>query len=240
MHIKGWVKSSLLDFPGRIAASLFSGGCNFRCPNCHNAELVLHPQDLPDLTEAEIWAFLEQRRGLLDGVVLSGGEPTLEPDLLDFASRVHRLGFLVKLDTNGYLPDVLEEAIEQGVVDYVAMDVKAPLERYAEASGRAVEAKRLARSVELLIEQGRAAEGVEYEFRTTVVPGILQEEDILRIGEWIAGARAYYLQQFVPRNTLDPWMMEQHPYAADRIRAMAELAAHKVQRVQVRGLSSGL
>lgn len=236
MHVKGWVKSSLLDFPGRIAASLFSGGCNFRCPNCHNSELVLHPQDLADLSEEEIWAFLEQRRGLLDGVVLSGGEPTLQPDLLAFASCLHRLGFLVKLDTNGYLPGVLQEAIEHGVVDYVAMDIKAPLDRYAEAAGKAIDVTRVARSVDLLIGRGGAAHGIEYEFRTTVVPGILHEEAVAQIGEWIAGARVYSLQQFVPRNTLDPAMMKQQPYPADRIRAMADLVAPYVERVQVRGL----
>lgn len=231
MHVKGWVKSSLLDFPGRIAASLFSGGCNFRCPNCHNAELVLHPERLADLPEDEIWTFLEQRRGLLDGVVLSGGEPTLQPDLWAFAARLHQLGFLVKLDTNGYLPDVLQEAIEDRLVDYVAMDVKAPLLKYAEAAGTTVDTARIARSVDILL-----GSDIEYEFRTTVVPGILHEEDVVHIGEWIAGARAYYLQQFVPRNTLDPAMLEQESYPADRIRAMAELVEPYVQFAQVRGL----
>ena len=231
MHVKGWVKSSLLDFPGRIAASLFSGGCNFRCPNCHNAELVLHPERLADLPEDEIWAFLKQRRGLLDGVVLSGGEPTLQPDLLAFAARLHQLGFLVKLDTNGYLPDVLQEAIEDRLVDYVAMDVKASLPKYVEAAGTAVDTARVGRSIDILLRSD-----IEYEFRTTVVPGILDEEDVVHIGEWIAGARAYYLQQFVPRNTLDPAMLEQEPYPSDRIRAMAKLVEPYVQLVQVRGL----
>lgn len=188
------------------------------------------------MPEEEVWALLEQRRGLLDGVVLSGGEPTLQPDLLPFAAHLHELGYLVKLDTNGYLPDVLQEAIECGAVDYVAVDVKAPLERYAEAAGKVIDATRVARSVDLLIGRSGTAQGIEYEFRTTVVPGILQEEDILRIGEWIAGAQAYYLQQFVPRNTLDPAMMEQQPYPADRVRAMADLVTPYVQRVQVRGL----
>jgi pyruvate formate lyase activating enzyme len=236
MHVKGWVKSSLLDFPGRIAASLFSGGCNFRCPNCHNAELVLHPEALADLPEDEIWAFLEQRRGLLDGVVLSGGEPTLQPDLPAFAARLHQLGFQVKLDTNGYLPDVLQEAIEDRLVDCVAMDVKAPLRKYSEAAGTAVDTARVARSVDLLLGRAGATHRIEYEFRTTVVPGLLHEEDVIHIGEWIAGARAYYLQQFVPHNTLDPAMLEQRPYPADRIRAMAELVEPYVQLVQVRGL----
>lgn len=231
MHVKGWVKSSLVDFPGRIAASLFSGGCNFRCPNCHNADLVLHCNQLPDLAEDEIWAFLEQRRGLLDGVVLSGGEPTLQPDLLAFIARLHGLGFLVKLDTNGYLPDLLEEAIADRAVDYVAMDVKASLPKYAEAAGVEIDTTRIARSVALLL-----GSEIEYEFRTTVVPGLLDEDDIVRIGQRIAGARAYYLQQFVPRNTLDPAMLDRQPYTASRIRAMAELAQPSVESVGVRGI----
>jgi pyruvate formate lyase activating enzyme len=231
MHVKGWVKSSLLDFPGRIAASLFCGGCNFRCPNCHNADLVLHPNQLADLDEDEVWGFLEQRRGLLDGVVLSGGEPTLQPDLPVWAVRLRQLGFLVKLDTNGYLPDLLEEVIADRLVDYVAMDVKASLPRYAKAAGIAVDTARISRSISLLLE-GQ----IEYEFRTTVVPGILDEDEIVRIGERIDGARVYYLQQFVPRNTLDPAMLDQRPYPVSRIKTMARLVRPYVETVHVRGI----
>jgi pyruvate formate lyase activating enzyme len=231
MHVKGWVRSSLVDFPGRIAASLFSGGCNFRCPNCHNADLVLQPNQLPDVAEDEIWTFLEQRRGVLDGVVLSGGEPMLQPDLPTFAARLHQLGFLVKLDTNGYLPDLLEEAIGDRTVDYVAMDVKAPLYKYAIATGTIVDTARIARSIDLLL-----GSDIEYEFRTTIVPGILDEDDVVRIGEQIDGAQIYYLQQFVPRNTLDPAMLDQQPYPASRIRAMAELVQPYVETVGVRGI----
>lgn len=231
MHVKGWVKSSLVDFPGRIAASLFSGGCNFRCPNCHNADLVLYPNQLPDLAEDEIWTFLEQRRGVLDGVVLSGGEPTLQPDLSAFIARLHQLGFSVKLDTNGYLPDLLEKAIADRTLDYVAMDVKAPMNKYAEATGTEIDTARIVRSIDLLL-----GSEIEYEFRTTVVPGILDEDDIVRIGEQIDGAHSYYLQQFVPRNTLDPAMMDCLPYPPSRIKAMVELVRPYVESVRVRGI----
>ena len=231
MHVKGWVKSSLVDFPGRIAASLFSGGCNFRCPNCHNADLVLYPNQLPDLAEDEIWTFLEQRRGVLDGVVLSGGEPTLQPDLSAFVARLHQLGFSVKLDTNGYLPDLLEKAIADRTLDYVAMDVKAPMNKYAEATGTEIDTARIVRSIDLLL-----GSEIEYEFRTTVVPGILDEDDIVRIGEQIDGAHSYYLQQFVPRNTLDPAMMDCPPYSPSRIKAMVELVRPYVESVRVRGI----
>lgn len=231
MRIKGWVQSSLLDYPERIAASLFCGGCNFLCPNCHNSHLVLRPDEYPDLPESEIWSFLEKRRGLLDGVVISGGEPTLQSDLLPFAGRLHELGYLVKLDTNGYRPEVIRELIKEGLVDYVAMDVKAPLERYALAVGVQVDPTRIRRSIDLLREGH-----VEFEFRTTVVPGTLQEEDILLIAGEIAGAGRYYLQQFVPRDTLDPEMLSRTPYLPDRIRAMADLARPWVDQVGVRGI----
>ncbi len=231
MHVKGWVKSSLLDYPGRIAASLFCGGCNFRCPNCHNADLVLDPQGRPDVPEEEIWSLLERRQGLLDGVVISGGEPTLQADLASFARRARRLGYAVKLDTNGYRPEVLEDAIAEPWVDYVAMDVKAPLEKYDQLSGVAVDTARIERSIDLLL-----AGPVAYEFRTTVVPGLLVKEDIARIAQRIAGARAYYLQQFVAHNTLDPDMLALEPYPPERVQAMADLARPWVQEVQVRGV----
>jgi pyruvate formate lyase activating enzyme len=230
MHIKGWVRSSLLDYPGHIAASLFCGGCNFRCPNCQNGTLVADPQGYPDIPEKEIELFLEGRKGLLDGVVISGGEPTLQGDLMSFAERVRDAGFLVKLDTNGYRPDVLEALVDAGVVDYVAMDVKAPLARYTQAAGVRVDVVRIQRSLDLLRE-GR----VSYEFRTTVVPGMLFEADIAQMARLIAGASQYYLQQFVPQNTLDPEMLERVPYPAHRIYAMADLARQWVDQVGIRG-----
>jgi pyruvate formate lyase activating enzyme len=233
MHIKGWVKSTLLDYPGRIAASLFCGGCNFRCPNCHNADIVLHPDQIPDVSQDEIWTFLQKRRGLLDGIAISGGEPTIQPNLLSFAARMHEMGFLVKLDTNGYRPDVVESMIDARLVDYVAMDVKAPFSpaKYALAAGVEVDTTRIERSVSLLLE-GRT----EYEFRTTVVPDILDEEDIARIAQDIAGAQRYYLQQFVPRDTLDPEMLKRRPFPPDRVYAMADLARPWVQEMGLRGV----
>jgi len=231
MHVKGWVKSSLLDYPGKIAASLFCGGCNFRCPHCHNADLVLHPDQQPDLPSDQIWDFLSRRHGLLDGVAISGGEPTLQTDLLPFARRVREMGFLVKLDTNGYRPDVLEAMLDAGLVDYVAMDVKAPLIKYDQAAGVAVDVKRIQHSMALL-RRGP----VDYEFRTTVVPGLLAEEDILEIGRLVSGVPRFYLQQFVPHNTLDPEMTSRVPYLPERVRAMVDLVAPWVGEVRLRGV----
>ncbi len=231
MHVKGWVKSTLLDYPEKIAASLFCGGCNFRCPNCHNADIVLHPDRKPDLPEDEIWDFLDRRRGLLDGIVVSGGEPTLQPDLASFAARARELGFLVKLDTNGYHPDVLDDMIDAGLVDYVAMDIKAPLDKYALAAGVPVDTSRIQRSIRSLLQSK-----VPYEFRTTVVPGLLVEEDILQIARWISGAVRFCLQQFVPHNTLDPKMMERDPYPPHRLQVMAKQSHPWVKEVCLRGI----
>jgi pyruvate formate lyase activating enzyme len=210
---------------------MFCGGCNFRCPNCHNRDLVLHPDELPDVPEAEIWSFLAKRHGLLDGVVISGGEPTLQADLGSFAERLHQSGFLVKLDTNGYRPDVLRAMIDAGFVDYVAMDVKAPPSAYALAAGVEVDVERIQRSIDLLLD-GR----VTCEFRTTIVPGLLEAEDVIAIARWVGGARRYCLQQFVPRNTLDPEMTGRTPYSAEQMRAMAESARQWVEQVDLRGV----
>ena len=242
MHVKNWVQMTLADYPQKIAASLFVGGCNFRCPNCHNRDLVLAPDHRPDIPLPEIWAFLEARVGLLDGVVISGGEPTLQPDLIPFAQRLREMGYAVKLDTNGYRPLVLREVLGRGllhapVVDYVAMDVKAPLSKYALATGVQVDTARIETSITLLLESG-----VPCEFRTTVVPGLLDEEDVVEIAAGLAvvsgapGEVAYYLQQFVPRNTLDPRLLECVPYSPTRLRAMADLARQWLPRTQLRGI----
>ena len=231
MQVKGWVKSTLLDFPGQVATSLFCGGCNLRCPNCHNRDLVLHPQDVPDIPESEFWTFLDKRRGLLDGVVISGGEPTLQADLMPFCERVHELGFLVKLDTNGCRPDVLHRLLDKELVDYVAMDVKAPASKYSLAAGVHVDVELVQHSIALLFESRS-----EYEFRTTVVPGILDRDDIIEIARWIGGTKRYALQQFVPRNTLDPDLLALTPYLPQQLYDMADLARQYVDEVLVRGV----
>jgi pyruvate formate lyase activating enzyme len=242
MHVKNWVQMTLADYPQKIAASLFTGGCNFRCPNCHNRELVLSPDRLPDVPLPEIEAFLEARAGLLDGVVISGGEPTLQPDLLPLCVRLRALGYAVKLDTNGYRPDVLRAALcgsESGcpVVDYVAMDFKAPLSKYGQATGVPVDTARIEHSIQLLFESQ-----VPREFRTTVVPGLLDEQDLAEMAAYLAhkspdpGHVRYYLQQFVPRNTLDPALLALVPYTPSRLRALAALARRWLPLVELRGI----
>jgi pyruvate formate lyase activating enzyme len=246
MHVKNWVQMTLADYPQKIAASLFCGGCNFRCPNCHNRDLVLAPDRQPDVPLDEIWAFLEARVGLLDAVVISGGEPTLQRDLIPFAARVREMGYAVKLDTNGYRPDVLRAALEPAqhvqAVDYVAMDVKAPLSKYSLAAGVQVDTACIEQSIELLLESG-----IPFEFRTTVVPGLLDEGDIAEIAAYLAASSSadpgsepngmhYYLQQFVPRDTLDPAMLERVPYSPQRLHAMADLARQWLPLTELRGI----
>ncbi|MBN1954631.1 MAG: anaerobic ribonucleoside-triphosphate reductase activating protein [Anaerolineae bacterium] len=232
MKIKGWVRTSLIDYPGHIATVLFTAGCNFLCPMCHNSELVLRPDQLPDLPQQELWSFLSRRAGLVDGVVITGGEPTLDPDLPSFLRQLRTAGFPVKLDTNGYRPQVLAVLLEEGLVDYVAMDVKAPPDKYPLLAGREnVDCTRLQRSIDLLQDSA-----ISCEFRTTVIPGWLDEEDVEAIARWIAGARSYVLQQFRPQNTLDPALAALSPYPLERLEGMAARAAQWVEGVTVRGV----
>lgn len=191
MNIKGLQKLTLLDFPEKLACTVFTGGCNFRCPFCHNASLVTHIDD-DYISEEEFFAFLSARKGRLDGVCVTGGEPTLDTDLKNFIRKIKALGFEVKLDTNGYRPDVLEDLILSGDVDYVAMDIKNSLDSYPKTIGlKNFDPEKIEKSVEILLA-GR----VPYEFRTTVVNELHSEEDFYKIGELVKGADKYYLQTF--------------------------------------------
>jgi pyruvate formate lyase activating enzyme len=233
VRLKGWVRTSLIDYPDHIATVLFTGGCNFRCPPYHNADLVLRPAEMPDLSLEEVWTFLSRRAGLVDGVVLTGGEPTLQSDLIPFLRQVREQCLDVKLDTNGYRPNVLAALLDGGLVDYVAMDVKAPPEKYALLTGLAadgLDVTCLERSIALL-----QSSAPSYEFRTTVVPGLLDEDDVEEIARWIAGAERYALQQFRPLHTLDPALETVAPYPVGRLQAMAQRAGRWVVQVIVRG-----
>lgn len=196
MNVQGFQKLTLLDFPGRVGCTVFTGGCNLRCPFCHNAGLVRNPVEGAN-QEQEVLKFLAGRRGLLDGVCITGGEPLLQPDLEQFIRRVKELGYLVKLDTNGALPERLEALLKTGLVDYVAMDVKSSPAGYALASGSEIEVSRFERSIRLL-----QSAGIAYEFRTTAVKGIHTVEDFSEIGRWLAGDSPYFIQTFVASDNL--------------------------------------
>ena len=186
---------TLIDYPGKIAATVFTVGCNFRCPFCHNPELVLSSQftvSANDNTlEKEFFEFLRTRQGKLDGVCITGGEPTLQADLVEFIAKIKKLGFAVKLDSNGTRPDVLRELFKKKLVDYLAMDIKSNLANYEKVCEAQVDLERIKDSVELIKNSG-----VDYEFRTTVVPGLHQEKDFKEIVEWLAGSRRYVLQKY--------------------------------------------
>lgn len=193
MLIAGLNKTTLLDYPGCVAATVFTGGCNFRCPFCHNGSLVLAPLSQGFYSEKEIFAFLEKRKNVLKGVCVTGGEPTLQEDLPEFLLRVKEMGYRVKLDTNGYKPDVLEELLGKKLLDYVAMDIKNCPEKYAVTSGLGTgeDWKQIHDSIKILKESS-----IPYEFRTTVVKELHLKEDLVKIGEWIKGCSLYYLQQY--------------------------------------------
>lgn len=191
MYISGLQKLTLLDFPGRLAATVFLGGCNFRCPFCHNASLVLSPATCEKISEEEFFSFLNSRKGKLGGVCITGGEPTLYPDLKDFIKKIKDEGFAVKLDTNGTNPDLLSSLISEGLVDYVAMDIKNSVEKYEATVGTALDVEKVKKSVDILL-YGH----VDYEFRTTVVRELHKIEDFVAISRWISGAKRYFLQTF--------------------------------------------
>lgn len=192
MKLCGLQKTTLLDFPGHVAATVFTGGCNFRCPFCHNSELLGNDAP-PAYTEEEVLRFLSRRAGILEGVAITGGEPTLQPDLRDFILRVRDLGFLIKLDTNGTRPDVLKSLCHDGLVDYVAMDIKTCKERYPAVAGiPSVNMALIEESVDFL-----KGGSVPYEFRTTVVKELHTADDFEKIGPWIEGCPNYYLQNFI-------------------------------------------
>lgn len=230
MDIYGLQKTTLLDFPGHVAATVFTGGCNFRCPFCHNASLVMQPNDDEKLSEVEVLTFLKKRAGILEGVCVTGGEPTLQPDLKDFLRKLRGLGYLIKLDTNGYRPEVLRELLAEGLLDYVAMDIKAGPENYARACGlKQMDLRRIEESVDLLMSCG-----VDYEFRTTVVKGIHSLQDFESIGRWLAGAGVYFLQSYRDgENILQPGFQA---FSKVELENMAECARKSIARVELRGV----
>ena len=227
MIIKGIQKLTLLDFPGRVGCTIFTAGCNFRCPFCHNASLVLGNEgELID--EGDIFAHLEARKGRLTGVCISGGEPTLQPDLISFIKRVREMGYAVKLDTNGYRPDVLKKLIDGGLVDYIAMDIKTSRERYSEVAGVDVDVAKIEKSASLIMSCG-----IDYEFRTTVVKELHSGEDFTNIGNWLAGAKAYFLQGFIDSG--DCIKSGLNGYDKKQLEDLLNLLKVKIPNAKIRG-----
>lgn len=230
MEIHGLNKTTLLDYPGHVAATVFTGGCNFCCPFCHNADLVLNPGSQPIYKEEEVLAYLKKRRGILEGVCITGGEPTLQPDLPDFIGKIRELGYLVKLDTNGYRPKVLAGLLEEGMLDYVAMDVKASPDNYKKAAGcPGLDFARVEESISILKNCK-----IPYEFRTTVVEGIHTVSEFDSIGRLLAGGRAYYLQAFREGESVIQKGFRTFPL--EIMEEIRERAGKYMDKVEIRGV----
>ncbi len=191
MIIKGLQKTTLLDFPGKVACTVFTGGCNFRCPFCHNATLVLDPAGVESINEDDFFSYINKRKGILDGVCITGGEPLMQKGIVDFIKKIKDTGLLVKLDTNGAYPEVLKELLDKNLIDYVAMDMKNSFEKYALTVGLDSFPEKIKESIGIIMSSG-----VQYEFRTTVVKELHTAEDIDTLSRSISGAERYFLQKF--------------------------------------------
>ncbi|HHT75222.1 MAG: anaerobic ribonucleoside-triphosphate reductase activating protein [Methanomassiliicoccaceae archaeon] len=231
MKIIGFIKTSLIDWDGHVAASIYLPGCNFRCPFCHNRDAVLNPEIFDEVPWEEVEEFVRENGDFLDGVVVTGGEPTIHDDLPDLLRRIKALGVKVKLDTNGSNPRMLKDVIDAGLVDYVAMDIKAPLnEKYHDLAGTDAPLDDIKRSIEVL-----ETSGIDHEYRTTLVPILLNASDIETIAAYIGGTKKYALQQFRPSRTLDPLMENASPMPRSQVKAIAENAKRYVRKVVIRG-----
>jgi len=217
MRLAHYEPLSLSDFPGRLAATVFTVGCNFACPYCHNPELVTAREDTPQLTEEAFFAFLERRRGKLNGVCITGGEPTLHADLPGFVDRIRALGYAVKLDTNGSNPEMLGLLLETSSLDYVAMDVKAPASRYSDVTGNPYALALAETSIRLLADRDTV-----HEYRTTILPLLFSEVDIDHIARMLPPGSRYVIQNFVPTKTLDPNLVHARGFASGDLEAIAD------------------
>lgn len=230
MRIQGLQKLTLLDFPERVACTVFTAGCNFRCPFCHNASLVVDIPAAGDVTEDEFFSFLKKRQGVLDGVCVTGGEPLLQPDIEDFIRKIKELGYAVKLDTNGSFPNKLKALVGEGLVDYVAMDIKNCREDYALTAGtKVLDVDAIMESVDYL-QEGH----VPYEFRTTVVKNYHTRESFKKIGQWIQGTEKYFLQNFVDSGDLVG--KDTKGCSAEEMKQFLEVVQEYVPEAKLRGM----
>lgn len=227
----GIQKLTLLDFPGQVACTLFTRGCNMRCPFCHNASLVVRANEQKTYTNEEILSFLKKRQGVLDGVAITGGEPTLMPGLAEFMTQVRALGYKIKLDTNGTRPEVLKSIVRDGLVDYVAMDIKNCREKYGETVGfdASYDLSPIDESIAFLMEGN-----VDFEFRTTISKTYHTEEDIIKIGKWISGDEKYFLQQF--KDSGDIIGVQIEGYDEVTMRSLLDAIRPFVPNAQLRGV----
>lgn len=232
MKLGGLQKTSLVDYPGKMAATVFTKGCNFRCPFCHNPDLVDLKRNSEDVSEDEFFDFLKQRKGLLDAVCITGGEPLIHNDIVDFMEKIKDFGFDIKLDTNGNFPEKLEILFQKELLDYVAMDVKSSPEKYRKLTNTDVRINDIAGSVELIKKKAKA-----YEFRTTAVPTLIDAKEIEEIGKWTGGGKKFALQKFENgHETLDKSWQKVSPYSDEKMKQIVKTAEKYFDEVELRGL----
>ncbi|MGZ3592355.1 MAG: anaerobic ribonucleoside-triphosphate reductase activating protein [Syntrophales bacterium] len=229
MLIGGLQKVSLIEYPGKIGAIAFTQGCNFRCPYCHNPELVDPDLYRECLSEEGVLSFLQKRKGKLDALTITGGEPTIQVDLLDFIKCVKNIGYLIKLDTNGSCPEVLERLISGRLVDYIAMDIKGPLHKYRTVTRSKIDEDKIRQSIEIIMKSG-----MPYEFRTTVPKRLLDVDDLLEMGMLLKNAGCYILQQFIPTRTLDRQFMKCEAYSQEEMESFRDKLKKDVPVVRLR------
>lgn len=230
IDIRAVLKSSLIDWPGKICATVFTTKCNFRCGFCHNPELVFETAKEKPIPPADIIKFLESKKDWLDGICITGGEPTLHPGLAEFCKAVKDAGLGVKLDTNGTMPAILEKLINEKLVDYIAMDIKSSPEKYSKVAGVKVNKDAIKKSVKLIMDSG-----IDYEFRTTAVPGYFDEKDAEKVGKWLKGAKRYSLQQFNNQHKmLDEEFSEIEPYLTGKLERFRAIILKYIPECEIR------
>ncbi len=231
MRILGFIEASLVDWDGKLVSVIFLGGCNFKCPFCQNYSLARDAKNLKEIEWKKLVKKLKEKKEWIDGIVITGGEPCMHPEIFRFCQKIKKLGFQIKLDTNGYYPYVLMRLIDKNLVDYVAMDIKSALDQhYEKACGRKLELGLIRRTIKFLLE-GK----IDYEFRTTLVPGIIGEKEIIELVKSIAGARHYALQQFVPENVKSAIYRKKKIYSKSEAEKFASIAQFYIKEVKLRG-----
>jgi pyruvate formate lyase activating enzyme len=229
MKIGGLQKVSLIDYPGEISSIIFLQGCNFKCPYCHNPELVDSKLFGPCLQEKDVFEFLKTRIGKIDAVTITGGEPTIQNDLMPFIKRIKKMGFAVKLDSNGSRPEVIKNLLSEKLLDFIAMDIKAPLEKYEKIVRVPLKTDSIKESIKIILKAK-----IPHEFRTTVVKSLHSENDILKIAQLISGARQYTLQKFVPAKILDKKYLKAKPFSVDELEKIRKHLEKEIPIVKVR------
>lgn len=233
--VKGFIETSMLDWDGMIVSTVYVPRCNFRCPYCQNSVLVLNPEKIEDVPFEYIKSYLKKQKGWIDGICLTGGEPCLYSNLEDFIMEMRDMGMKIKFDSNGAFPDCLKKLIKMDIIDYIAMDIKAPLEieAYSKSAGIKINGllDKIKESIRVIKESS-----VNYEFRTTVVPNLHKKEDIIKIAQYIKGAKKYALQNFKPQETVDPLYMDIKPYNPDQLKEIGEAVSGYVDKCAIRGV----